>query len=65
MAKEQISESFLTKRDAARCLKVSIQTLNRLMGEGLPYIKLRPSKAGGVRLRTQDIELFAASRRVG
>jgi excisionase family DNA binding protein len=60
----QQADSLLCKKEAARYLGVSDGTLERLMRNGLPFIKLTPGSAGAVRFHVDDLKAFTEARRV-
>lgn len=60
----QQADSLLNKKQAASFFDISAGTLERLMRDGLPYIKLTPGAAGAVRFRLSDLADFVESRRV-
>jgi hypothetical protein len=62
--KGQQTDSLLNKKQAARYLSVSGGTLQRLMRNGLPYIKLTSGAAGAVRFQIADLADFVSSHRV-
>jgi predicted site-specific integrase-resolvase len=61
---DSLLNSLLNKKQAARYLGVSGGTLERLMRDGLPYIKLTSGAAGAVRFQIGDLVDFVVSRRV-
>ena len=54
----------MSKADLMKYLSVSRATIDRLMKNGLPYIKFDPGKRGGVRFRRRDIDRWLESKRV-
>lgn len=57
-----MTETLLTRQDAARRLSISLTTLKRLMREGaIAYIRL-PGRA--VRFTAADLDAFVAAQRV-
>lgn len=57
------AEYLRNKRQAAAYLGVSLGSLERLMRDGLPYIKLTRG-AGAVRFHIDDLADFVSARRV-
>jgi len=60
----QTGEHLRNKREAAAYLGISLGSLERLMRDGLPYIKLTCGSAGAVRFNIDDLADFVESRRV-
>jgi excisionase family DNA binding protein len=59
--KEESDECRLrNKREAARYLGVCVGTVERMMRDGLPYVKL--TAAGAVRFRHSDLSDFVDRR---
>jgi len=57
----QMNAEYLTKQEAAEYMRVSVPTLDRLMLQGLPHIKL----ARRVLFRKKDIDAFLAKKVIG
>lgn len=56
---------LLTPTQAARSLKVSVDTVYKWLKRGhLPYYKLGDGRNGTVRLSPRDIKVFLDSRRI-
>ena len=55
-----MSVEYLNKREAAAYIKISLATLERLMNQGLPHIKLERR----VLFRKRDIDAFLEKRLV-
>ena len=55
-----MSTEYLSKKAAAEYLSVSIATLERLMRQGLPYIKLERR----VLFERQDVDTWLLARKV-
>lgn len=56
-----MKSGYLTKTEAAEYMRVSIATLDRLMLQGLPYVKLERR----VIFRIQDIDRWLEKRVIG
>jgi len=53
-----MSPEYLTKQEAAKYMRVSVPTLDRLMAQGLPYIKLDRR----VLFRREDIDKWLVKK---
>jgi excisionase family DNA binding protein len=55
-------EAWVSKREVAEHLGVAQGTVDRLMGDGLPHVKVRGGRTGTVRFRLSDVDAWMTER---
>lgn len=59
---EQQQERWVSRQEVAEHLGVSIETVDRLVREGCPSVKLDPAPTGARRFRLSDVDEWLAGR---